>query len=645
MAGRVGPVPGADLNAAAAASAALGKDGPFRQALAGFTARPSQQEMAAEVARVLASGGTLVAESGTGTGKTYAYLVPLVQQRARAVVSTGTRHLQDQIFHRDLPAVCRILGTEVNAVMLKGRANYLCRHRLGQAMVQGTLVDAGDPDLARIARWAAQTDSGDISEMTDVGEEAPVWRRVTSTSDNCLGGRCPDHGRCHVVQARQKAMKAAIVVVNHHLFLSDHTLKEDGFGELLPKFDAVVFDEAHSLPDVASGFFGFTLSSFQLDDLVRDISEAEASDRSAADFPAVLPALSLATAAVAALLSGRREEALEAEALQDAAFDAALTRLDECIEAVRCVLELAAPSGESLERCLQRAIHLQGLLDEWRHGRDGNLVRWMSRGPRWFRLQATPLRIDDRFRQLMGHASSWVFTSATLAVGDDFSAFSNQLGIHGMARRWGSPYDFSNRALLYLPRSMPDPRSGDFAGRLEQVIVDVLTASRGRAFCLFTSHGMMNRLHAGLRSRLAWPVLKQGEAPRNELMDRFRQLGNAVLFGTSSFWEGVDVPGEALSCVVIDKLPFASPSDPVLKSRLRACEEEGGNPFREIQLPAAIQTLKQGAGRLIRSERDRGVLVLCDPRIRTSRYGDLFLDSLPPMPISDEPRDVERFFL
>ncbi len=627
-----------------AASAALGVEGPFQQEVPGFTPRQSQQEMAAEISRVLVDGGTLVAESGTGTGKTFAYLVPLVQQGVRAVVSTGTRHLQDQIFHRDLPGVCRVLGKHVNAVMLKGRANYLCRYRLGQAMSQGTLVDAGDKDLAEVARWAGRTETGDIAEMSDVGEESPVWRKVTSTSDNCLGGKCPDYGRCHVIQARQKAIKSNIVVVNHHLFLSDHSLKEDGFGELLPNFDAVVFDEAHSLPDVASGFFGFTLSSFQVEDLVRDIHEAETLEKSAANFASVLPGLSLANAAVAAVFAGRRDEVLEIGELREAAFEAAVQRLGENLEAVRVVLEQAAPAGESLERCLQRIVHLQGLLEEWCHGRDTNLVRWMSRGRQWFRLQATPLRIDNRFRELMRHASSWIFTSATLAVGEDFSAYARQLGLSGSEQRWGSPYDFANRALLYLPRSMPDPRDSEFPDRLGDVILEVLTASRGRAFCLFTSHGMMNRVYNDLRTRLSWPLLRQGEAPRNELMDRFRQLGNAVLFGTSSFWEGVDVPGDALSCVMIDKLPFAAPSDPVLKSRLRACEEEGGNPFRDIQLPAAIQTLKQGAGRLIRSEEDSGVLVICDPRIRTSRYGSLFLDSLPPMRISNDLAEVNRFF-
>ena len=625
-------------------SDALSENGLFHRRLPRFVPRRSQQEMAMEVGRVLAEGGTLVAESGTGTGKTYAYLVPIVEQGVRAVISTGTRHLQDQIFHRDISEVSRVLGRRVNAVLLKGRGNYLCRYRLQQATSQASLTDEGDPALAEIARWAARTRAGDIAEMQGIGEQAPVWRLVTSTSENCLGGKCPEHAGCHVMKARQKALQADIVVVNHHLFLSDRTLKEDGFGELLPHCDAVILDEAHSLPSVASEFFGFSLSSYQLEELCRDVVAAEREEGSAVDFAGVLPALSRAVTQVNAALHDSREQVLDHGVLDDLPFRQSLGQLERILESLRTSLGQAAPAGDALERCHQRAVQLQGLLDEWVHGRDRNLVRWLSRGRQWFRLRATPLRIDARFREMMQHARSWIFTSATLAVGDDFSAYTAQLGLAGTQRRWGSPYDFRNRSLLYLPASMPDPRDSGYPERIATVIRDVLEVSRGRAFCLFTSHGMMNRIHSTLRDRLPWPLLLQGEAPRSELMDRFRQSGNAVLFGTASFWEGVDVPGEALSCVIIDRLPFASPSDPVLKSRLRACEEEGGNPFMDIQVPAAVQALKQGAGRLIRSERDRGVLVICDPRVRTSRYGALFLQSLPPMSTCERLEDVTRFF-
>lgn len=625
-------------------SDALSDNGLFHSRLPRFVPRRAQQEMALEVGRVLTEGGTLVAESGTGTGKTYAYLVPVIEQGVRAVISTGTRHLQDQIFHRDISEVGRVLGRSVNAVMLKGRSNYLCRYRLRQAMSQTSLTGDDDPALAEIARWAASTREGDIAEMQGVGEQAPVWRLVTSTSDNCLGGKCPEHAGCHVMKARQKALQGDIVVVNHHLFLSDRTLKDDGFGELLPHCDAVIFDEAHSLPSVASDFFGFSLSSFQLEELCRDIVVAEREEGSAVDFTDALPAMTRAVAQVNAALHGSQEQILDHGVLDEIPFRQSLDQLDQSLESLRASLELAAPAGDALDKCHQRAVHLQGLLDEWAHGRDRNLVRWLSRSRQWFRLRATPLRIDARFREMMQHARSWIFTSATLAVGDDFSAYTTQLGIDGSHRRWGSPYDFRSRSLLYLPASMPDPRDKEYPDRLTAVIQDVLEASRGRAFCLFTSYGMMNRIHSKLRDRLPWPVLLQGEAPRSELMDRFRQSGGAVLFGTASFWEGVDVPGEALSCVIIDRLPFAAPSDPVLKSRLRACEEEGGNPFMDIQVPAAVQALKQGAGRLIRSEQDRGVLVICDPRIRTSRYGALFLQSLPPMPTCERIEDVTRFF-
>lgn len=624
----------------------LSAEGPFNLLRDDFTPRKAQQEMAAAVADTLAHGGVLVAESGTGTGKTFAYLAPIIIGGKRTIISTGTKHLQDQIFHRDLPMVSDILEKPVNAVMLKGRSNYLCRYRLRQNSGQSDLVGKASKVAFNIVeRWAVRTVSGDIAEVTEVSDQSPVWREVTSTTDNCLGGKCPDFSKCYVARARQKAMDADIVVVNHHLFFSDLTLKDDGFGELLPSYDAVVFDEAHTIGEIASVFFGFSVSSFQLSDLCRDVIAAEREEKSAVDFAASVPALERAVQFLQANLQPFADQSIDFAAVNSRDFQAALEQLQVCVDQLMAQLELAAPAGEGLEKCWQRCNQIQGLLDLWCEGRDSNLVRWLNVAQRNFRLHATPLSVSQRFGEVMQRANAWIFTSATLAIGDDFSAFSGQLGLaHCQHSRWESPYDFANNTLLYLPTDMPEPRDRQYAHRLIEVINEVTDASRGRAFCLFTSYAMMNQVYNAISKDFKWPLLIQGESPRSELMDRFQRTENCVLFGTSSFWEGVDIKGDALSCVIIDKLPFAAPGDPVLKSRLQACEEGGGNPFMEIQVPGAAIALKQGAGRLIRSESDRGVLVICDPRITTKRYGKKFLDALPPMPISRQIHDVNQFF-
>ena len=624
----------------------LSSGGAFNACLAGFVPRQSQQEMALSVADTLTHGGKLIAESGTGTGKTFAYLVPILLSGNRTIVSTGTRHLQDQIFHRDLPTVSKILGKPVKAEMLKGRSNYLCRYRLRQNSGQSDLAGSGSKlSFSIIERWAVRTVSGDIAEVSEIPEQAPIWKEVTSTTDNCLGNKCPDFKKCFVTRARLNAMEADIVVVNHHLFFSDLTLKEDGFGELLPRYEAVVFDEAHTLGEIAATFFGFSVSSYQLQEICHDVTTAEAEYKSGANFA---PVLVLLDGAVENLKHGLRDfedQSVDFAAVDQPLFRQALEQLQIRLDALLGQLEIAAPAGEGLEKCYQRCLQIQDRLDLWIDGRDHNLIRWLSAGRRHFRLHGTPLRVSHRFSELLSRANAWIFTSATLAIGDDFSAFCGYLGLEQCEqKRWDSPYDFSTNTLLYLPTDMPDPRQREYADRLTEVILETINASRGRAFCLFTSYAMMNKVHKTIRSVCKWPLLLQGDSPRSELMDRFQRTENPVLFGTSSFWEGVDVKGESLSCVIIDKLPFASPGDPVLKSRLQACEEQGGNPFMDIQLPSAVIALKQGAGRLIRSETDKGVLVICDPRITTKRYGQIFLRSLPPLPVSRQIHDVQCFF-
>ena len=623
---------------------ALMENGVFHRAHDGFKPRPAQCEMAQAVETCLQNNERLVVESGTGTGKTFAYLVPILLTGKRSIISTATKHLQEQIFHRDLPVVCDVLEQSRDAVLLKGRSNYLCRYRLRLSSEQTDLIGTDTPFEA-IQQWAASTRSGDIAEVGDISEQDPIWRQVTSTADNCLGGKCPDFKQCFVMQARQRAMQARIIVVNHHLFFSDLNLKQEGFGELLPDCEAVVFDEAHELAETASRFFGFTLSSYQIRDLIDDTLASEQDEKSGGAFA---PAVMAAQQAAARLLAKLLRHAGQSVAFDDvhATVTPLFARLQAGLSQLEAVLATAAPAGEGLQRCHQRCLGLQALLESWISGADRNLIRWLEATKTTFRLHATPLDISRHFDQLLGNFdTAWVFTSATLAVGDRFDAFCRQLGLQDTrTAQWHSPFDFARHSLLYLPPDIPDPRAADFAPALAEVILQTLLTSEGRAFCLFTSFAMMDTLYGLLKPQLSWPLLLQGEAPKSELLQRFVRQQNAVLFGTASFWQGVDVQGEALSCVIIDKLPFASPAAPVLKSRLAACEADGGNPFMDIQVPAAVIAFKQGAGRLIRSETDRGVLVVCDSRVTRQRYGRLFLDSLPAMPTTHRLSEVRRFF-
>ncbi len=628
----------------------LATGGLFHQQIEDFTPRLAQQEMAQAVEDSLAFSGRLVVESGTGTGKTYAYLVAVVLSGKRTIISTGTKHLQAQIFDRDLPVVLSVLDETVSAQMLKGRANYLCRYRLKLNSQQSDLVGKAN-QLAYdvIDKWAARTKSGDISEVSDVNEDDPVWKQVTSTTDNCLGGKCPDYRNCFVNQARQRAMKADIVVVNHHLFFSDLTLKTEGFGELLPDHEAVIFDEAHSIANIASQFFGFSLSSFQLKELTKDVLAAEKEEKSTVDFDVCIPALENQIDKIQGYCKRLKNSTEVLANLKNAKFDELLESLVVKLDDLQNALSLAAPVGEGLSRCQKRCLKIQNQLDRWWENRDKNSVCWLEAGKFWFRINLTPLNVGVHFSKFIENAGnpsvSWIFTSATLAVKDDFTAFCSEIGLENAeTRRWESPYDFQQNAMMYLPAGLPDPRESNFFQALAATILDVTSASNGRAFCLFTSHAMMENVYQLLHGNCKWPLFVQGRAAKQQLLEQFLQSENAVLLGTSSFWEGVDVKGEALSCVIIDKLPFASPAEPVLKSKLQNSEEQGGNPFMDIQIPNAVIALKQGAGRLIRSESDRGILVICDQRMTTKAYGSLFLKSLPPMPVTQSLYDVQRFF-
>jgi ATP-dependent DNA helicase DinG len=640
-----------------ATDAALGADGALAQALAGFTPREAQRQLAAAVAGALATRGTLVAEAGTGTGKTFAYLVPLLLSGTKAIVSTGTRALQDQLFHRDLPRVRDALGTGVKTALLKGRANYLCRYRLERARGEPRFSSREQiGQFERVVAWSGRTKMGDLAELEALPEESPLLPMVTSTAENCLGGECPFWNECFVVQARQRAQSADIVVVNHHLLLADMALKQEGFGEILPGAQAFVIDEAHQLPELAAQFFGEGLSARPLVELARD-ALGECKDVGGALALVQEPARGLEQAARALRaameglpLRGTRKRALHGHDVEQA--------LEGLAGALATLREACAPlrdASPGFDACHARAQEFASRLLRWRADRDldGELeepdddVRWYELTPRGFRFQRTPLDVSGPLRahRERSHAS-WVFTSATLAVNGRFDHAVERLGLEAPATLLApSPFDWPAQALCLLPPRMPQPASRDYTRAVVDLLGPVLEASAGRAFVLFASHRALREAAALLRDEgCPWPLFVQGEAPRQVLLQRFRASGNGVLLGAASFREGVDVAGGALSVVVIDKLPFAAPDDPVFEARLDAVRRAGGNPFRDEQLPQAVIALKQGVGRLIRTETDRGVLVLCDPRLTQKTYGRVFLDSLPPFAVTREVADVAAFF-
>ena len=633
----------------ASAADMLGADGPLAGELDGFAPRAEQQALAEAVERALDGQGTLVGEAGTGVGKTFAYLVPALARGGRIIISTGTRHLQDQLFHSDLPRVRRALGVPATAALLKGRANYLCLHRIGLADgVPLTRRPEMAAQLEHVRAVARHSDSGDIAEIAEVPEDSPLWPWVTSTTDNCLGQDCPLYRDCFVLKARKRAQEADVIVVNHHLLFADMALKESGFGEVLPEAEAFILDEAHQLPETAAAFFGDRVTGRQILELGRDaIAEQLRDAPDAGHVRAAADALETASRELRLALGREPRRAGWSEVAGDGNARAALAGLRDAVEALEGELEPLAERGRGLEQCARRAAALAAALSAWvEPDEDDDRVRWFETHRVGFTLARTPLEVAGRFARLMqAWPGTWIFTSATLSVGGRFDHFRHRLGLDEADElAVDSPFDYARNALLYLPRGLPEPAAPGYTDAVIDTTERVLEASGGRAFVLFTSYRALDHAAAVLRERLSYPVLVQGEAPKRELVERFRAAGNAVLLGTASFWEGVDVAGPALSCVIIDKLPFASPGDPVMQARLDALRAAGGNPFAEYQLPQAVIALKQGAGRLIRGMEDRGVLVLCDPRLRSRGYGRVFLDSLPPMPRTDDPDDVGRFF-
>jgi len=631
--------------------------GPLAACIPGYRPRVQQLAMAERVAAALAENRVLVAEAGTG--KTYAYLVPALLSGGKVIVSTGTKTLQDQLFNRDLPTVRDALKAPVKIALLKGRANYVCHYHLARALTDGRFLAKEDAGHARaIARFAKTTQSGDKGECNDVPESSPVWNMVTSTRENCLGQDCPNHKECFVLNARREALDADVVVVNHHLFFADVMLKDEGMAELLPACNAVVFDEAHQLPETASLFFGDSVSTAQVNDLARDTKmEGIASARDCLDLPPACANLEKAAKDLRLTLSvdPARYSLPQLEARPG--FDNLLAGLINQLEHFAALLETQAERSEGLESCWQRSLELLAGFRRWRageqpaEGEGPGSVRWGEATTYSLQLNATPLAIGEIFRkQMSGHPRAWIFTSATLAVQKDFGHYCAEMGLLGAESAcWDSPFDYGSQAVLYAPQGLPEPNSPGFIEAVANAAFPVVKASGGRAFFLCTSLRAMRRMHELLQDRLEaagldYPLLLQGEGSKNELLERFRRLGNAILVGSQSFWEGVDVRGEALSLVVIDKLPFAPPDDPVLSARIERMNREGRNAFMEYQLPRAVINVKQGAGRLIRDETDRGVLMICDPRLITKPYGKRVWRSLPPMKRTRELSEVIAFF-
>jgi ATP-dependent DNA helicase DinG len=631
------------------AAAELDQNGRLASRLHDFQPRQEQQELAAAVEAAIEDQAVLVAEAGTGIGKTFAYLAPAFLSGRKVIVSTGTKTLQDQLFEKDLPLVREALAAPARIALLKGRANYLCLHRMDQTALEGRFESREETDrFQRLREWSKRTKSGDLAEVAGLAGDPVLRGRVSSTADNCLGSECPRFDDCHLMEARRRAQEADVVVVNHHLLMADWALKEGGFGEVLPSADAYILDEAHQLPEIAAQFFGLSLSSRQLADLARDTKFAYFEE--AGDLPEVLDAAdALAKAALDLRLSlgtGNRRAAWLAVA-SEPDVEGAVTHLQECLEALTIHLEPLGVRGKNLELCGKRAKALHDTIGKLLNPDAAEeAVCWFETFQQSFILRLTPLDVAKQFRGHMArHQSSWVFTSATLTVGGSFKHFNQRMGLADDVRtlQLDSPFDYQRNAMLYLPVGMPFPGGAAFDEAFLKAALPVIEASQGRAFVLFTSYRALRFAADWLRSRLSFPILVQGEASQAQILEKFRTMGDAVLLGTSSFWQGVDVRGEALTAVLIDRLPFASPGDPVVQARIDATNRSGGNSFMEFQLPLAVIALRQGVGRLIRGHSDRGVLMIGDNRLTTKSYGRIFLDSLPPAPLVRELKRVQEF--
>ncbi|MGC6386953.1 ATP-dependent DNA helicase [Ewingella sp. S1.OA.A_B6] len=611
-------------------------DGALAQKIEGFKPREPQRLMAQAVNKAINNKQGLVVEAGTGTGKTYAYLAPALRSGKKVIISTGSKALQDQLYSRDLPKVASALKFKGKLALLKGRSNYLCIERLEQQSLSGgDLASQSLSDLVHLRNWSSMTEEGDISTCAVVAEDSYVWPLVTSTNDNCLGSDCPAYKECFVVKARRKAMDADVVVVNHHLFMADMVVKESGFGELIPTADVMIFDEAHQIPDIASQYFGQQITSRQLLDMAKDITIAYRTEvRDSVQLQKSADRLSQSTMDFRLALGEPGFRGNLRDVLNQPAIQRALLLLDDALELCYDVVKLSLGRSALLDAAFERATVYRNRLKRLKDVTIPGYSYWYECNSRHFVLALTPLSVTDKFSEMMADKpGAWIFTSATLSVNDQLHHFTARLGLdNAETLLLASPFDYANQALLCVPRFLPSPNERGGSRQLAKMLLPLIEANQGRCFFLCTSHLMMRELAEEFRASTTLPVLVQGETSKGQLLAQFVEAGNALLVATSSFWEGVDVRGQALSCVIIDKLPFTSPDDPLLKARIEDCRLRGGDPFNEVQLPDAVITLKQGVGRLIRDTDDRGVMIICDNRLVMRPYGEVFLNSLPPTP-------------
>ena len=627
----------------------LGSGGPFESVLPGFAPRQEQLQLAEAIEKTIATGGTLVAEAGTGIGKTLSYLVPVLRGGERTIISTGTKTLQDQLYFRDLPMVKKALGSTLKTALLKGRANYLCLYRMEQARKDGRLPSRESiTELEAIRQWAPASIDGDLSISSVIAEDSELWPMVTSTADNCLGADCPDFDACFVARARREAQAADVVVVNHHLLFADMAIKHSGFGEVLPGASVFIVDEAHQAPETASQFFSSSLSTRQISDLCRDLlaEAAETSGGMAVVRDEIAHCRQVIREFQLACHDNLEDRGTWDDMLNRSEIRNALQSLDTAVCGLMPVAETMQGASRGMDACLQRLAEIHAHFDHLDKAVPDTEVRWFERRGQGVSIHTTPLDISNLFSSFCEQLdAAWVFTSATLSVNGGFDHFVRQLGLQDAdTLNLDSPFDYENNALLWLPAGLPEPREPSFVPELLQQVRPVLQASKGRAFMLFTSHRALKQAAELLAGTIEHPLFVQGEMPRSMLLDAFRRSGDGILLGSASFWGGVDVMGDALSLVIIDKLPFAPPNDPVMVARSKQLRQHGGNPFMELFLPQAVIALKQGAGRLIRDVNDRGVLVICDRRLISKGYGSVFLESLPPMQQTPDRDRVVEFF-
>jgi ATP-dependent DNA helicase DinG len=652
-------------------AAVFAPDGPLARGIPDFEPRGGQQDMAAAVASVFNDGGVLLAEAGTGTGKTLAYLVPAVLSRQRVLISTGTKNLQEQIFFKDIPALREALGVPFTATCMKGRANYLCLHRLDQ-LNDGAGSAAHDVFLPIIREWSTKTQIGDRSELEDLPEDVPLWNDVAATAETCLGTECPRYDECFVTRMRQRAAESDVVIVNHHLLCADAAVRQNAFGEVIPACSHAILDEAHQLEDIATQYFGFSVSTYRVEELARDVERLAGAGvvTEPHDRDQIAKAVDRLRDRARGFFSdlayahrgndrARGEERIRITGSSVAATSESAAYLTGALDLIEAALALLARPPESpgeqsdvsktaadqIAALVRRAGEIRTDLRFLLRASDPDYVYFVEFRGRGVFLRASPIDVSSIVRELLlDKMRTTVLTSATLTVDGGFGYIRDRLGIRSAAEiRLPSEFNFERQAVLYLPPRMPDPRSQEFAGAAGRQVVEILKRTRGRAFVLFTSYATLRAVQGVAEMALDYPIFVQGTAPRTQLLKQFRATPHSVLFATASFWQGVDVVGDALSCVIVDKLPFASPGDPITAARIDSIRARGGEPFEEYQVPLAILALQQGLGRLIRHRRDRGVLAVLDPRLRTKGYGRRFLASLPPAPVVHELDSLSTF--